>query len=114
MALFFLLKFGFIVASSAYNIFKPILPFQRAWLLKLLAVELHSGDIASSSHRETCRKILGCLFGKSTDDEEGNPDFASSLAMQNEDETTGTRTYRKNKAQIYTLLKLLFWFLINI
>lgn len=36
---------------------------QRAWLLKLLAVELHAGDIGSSNHRDACQTILSNLFG---------------------------------------------------
>ncbi|KAK9666246.1 hypothetical protein RND81_14G171000 [Saponaria officinalis] len=71
---------------------------ERAWLLKLLAVELHSGDMASSSHREACRKILACLFGKATDNVEGDQDIATSFALQNGDESAGTRTISKNKA----------------
>ncbi|XP_022635214.1 nuclear pore complex protein NUP205 isoform X1 [Vigna radiata var. radiata] len=35
---------------------------QRAWLLKLLAVELHAGDVSSSNHREACQTILSYLF----------------------------------------------------
>ncbi|CAA2964556.1 nuclear pore complex NUP205 [Olea europaea subsp. europaea] len=38
---------------------------QRAWLLKLLAVELHSADVTSALHRETCQSILAQLFGQS-------------------------------------------------
>ncbi|KAK6945090.1 Nucleoporin Nup186/Nup192/Nup205, partial [Dillenia turbinata] len=36
---------------------------QRAWLLKLLAVELHAGDMTSSTHRESCQSILIHIFG---------------------------------------------------
>lgn len=39
---------------------------QRAWLLKLLAVELHAGDVSSSNHREACQTILSNLFGQGT------------------------------------------------
>ncbi|KAI5422640.1 hypothetical protein KIW84_045898 [Lathyrus oleraceus] len=39
---------------------------QRAWLLKLLAVELHAGDIGSSNHRDACQTILSNLFGQGT------------------------------------------------
>jgi hypothetical protein len=39
---------------------------QRAWLLKLLAVELHAGDVSSSNHRDTCQTILSNLFGQGT------------------------------------------------
>ncbi|PNY03763.1 nuclear pore complex protein Nup205-like protein [Trifolium pratense] len=39
---------------------------QRAWLLKLLAVELHAGDVSSSNHRDTCQTILSNIFGQGT------------------------------------------------
>ncbi|XP_020088373.1 nuclear pore complex protein NUP205 isoform X2 [Ananas comosus] len=35
---------------------------QRAWLLKLLALELHLADMASSTHWETCLAILSHTF----------------------------------------------------
>lgn len=37
---------------------------QRSWLLKLLAVELHTADTTNSVHRETCQSILAELFGE--------------------------------------------------
>ncbi|XP_042036808.1 nuclear pore complex protein NUP205-like isoform X1 [Salvia splendens] len=37
---------------------------QRAWLLKLLAVELHSADILDRNHHEACQSILTELFGQ--------------------------------------------------
>lgn len=37
---------------------------QRAWLLKLLAVELHSADIIDRNHQEACQSILTELFGQ--------------------------------------------------
>lgn len=58
---------------------------QRAWLLKLLTVELHSGDMTNSSHRETCHKILAYLFAQDVNNLEGDQD-------------TGTRTINKSKA----------------
>ncbi|BBN13132.1 nuclear pore complex protein Nup205 [Marchantia polymorpha subsp. ruderalis] len=35
---------------------------QRAWLLKLLALELHVSDIDIVSHRDSCRRLLAHLF----------------------------------------------------
>ncbi|XP_047969784.1 nuclear pore complex protein NUP205 isoform X2 [Salvia hispanica] len=37
---------------------------QRAWLLKLLSVELHSADILDRNHHEACQSILTELFGQ--------------------------------------------------
>lgn len=36
---------------------------QRAWLLKLLAIELHVGDMSSSNHRDASQSILAHLLG---------------------------------------------------
>ncbi|XAR66900.1 hypothetical protein NMG60_11013275 [Bertholletia excelsa] len=68
---------------------------QRAWLLKLLAVELHAGDVTISSHREACQSILAHLFG--VDMIECGTDF-NSFILQNSAENTGTRTMSKSKA----------------
>ncbi|KMZ59250.1 hypothetical protein ZOSMA_6G01850 [Zostera marina] len=35
---------------------------QRAWLLKLLAFELHVADMSASTHRDTCLAILSKIF----------------------------------------------------
>ncbi|PIA65680.1 hypothetical protein AQUCO_00100883v1 [Aquilegia coerulea] len=37
---------------------------QRAWLLKLLALELHAGDVTISTHREACLNILAQIFNR--------------------------------------------------
>ncbi|PWA94300.1 Nucleoporin Nup186/Nup192/Nup205 [Artemisia annua] len=37
---------------------------QRAWLLKLLALELHVGNVTLSNHREVCHSIVAHLFGQ--------------------------------------------------
>ncbi|GKE85269.1 hypothetical protein Tco_1559011, partial [Tanacetum coccineum] len=34
----------------------------RAWLLKLLALELHVGIVTLSNHREVCHSIVAHLF----------------------------------------------------
>lgn len=71
---------------------------QRAWLLKLLAVELHYGDLKNVNHRETVRKTLACLYGLDLGELEGDQDTASAFALQSGDNHSGTRTIRKNKA----------------
>lgn len=35
---------------------------QRAWLLKLVALELHLGDMDVVVHRDSCRRLLSRLF----------------------------------------------------
>ncbi|KAI4335735.1 hypothetical protein L6164_014349 [Bauhinia variegata] len=63
---------------------------QRAWLLKLLAVELHAGDVSSSNHREACQKILSYLFGQVIDE-------TSSSSLTNSAENALMRTVSKSK-----------------
>ncbi|GJZ33567.1 hypothetical protein Tco_0579003 [Tanacetum coccineum] len=36
----------------------------RAWLLKLLALELHVGIVTLSNHREVCHNIVAHLFAQ--------------------------------------------------
>ncbi|KAJ6407528.1 hypothetical protein OIU84_010921 [Salix udensis] len=62
---------------------------QRAWLLKLLAVELHSGYVGGPTHREACQTMLAHLFGR--DVIESGSDHVVY------DEHTGTQTTSKNK-----------------
>ncbi|KAL7600679.1 hypothetical protein Lser_V15G24008 [Lactuca serriola] len=45
---------------------------QRAWLLKLLALELHVGNLTTSNHREVCQNIVAHLFGESEYDIDHN------------------------------------------
>ncbi len=42
-----------------HNIFVLL---QRAWLLKLVALELHVGDMDIILHRDSCRHLLNRLF----------------------------------------------------
>lgn len=62
---------------------------QRAWLLKLLAVELHSGYVGGPTHREACQTMLAHLFGR--DVIESGSDHVVY------DEHTGPQTTSKNK-----------------
>ncbi|KAL5547863.1 hypothetical protein UlMin_003094 [Ulmus minor] len=70
---------------------------QRSWLLKLLAIELHSGEMSSSSHRETCQNILAHLFGREIIDIETDHTRLHSLTLQNNVEHAGARTIIKSK-----------------
>lgn len=69
---------------------------QRAWLLKLLAIELHAGYGSSSTHQEACQTILAHLFGQ---DHIEDTDRTLSLpfTVQNITEHAGTRTISKSK-----------------
>lgn len=68
---------------------------QRAWLLKLLALELHVGDMASPTHREACLRILGQLFDQDFRNIGTDPD-ASHTFLTNSDHP-GMETIRKSK-----------------
>jgi hypothetical protein len=72
---------------------------QRAWLLKLLAVELHAGDVSSSNHRDTCQTILSNLFGQGTtgiDEDQAIYPFS----LQDNSENADFRTVSKSKVMI--------------
>ncbi|CAA0815850.1 Nuclear pore complex protein NUP205 [Striga hermonthica] len=62
---------------------------QRAWLLKLLTVELHSADMTDSNHRETCQSIMIELFGQRLT-KDGIDCDASSFILQNEKQIAAT------------------------
>ncbi|MCH81543.1 nuclear pore complex protein Nup205-like, partial [Trifolium medium] len=71
---------------------------QRAWLLKLLAVELHAGDVSSSNHRDTCQTILSNLFGQGTsgtDEDQAIYPFS----LQDNSGNADFRTVSKSKAE---------------
>ncbi|KAL3747686.1 hypothetical protein ACJRO7_016483 [Eucalyptus globulus] len=74
---------------------------QRAWLLKLLALELHAADMDSTNHREVCQRILAHLFGQQATDLGGD----HIIAHQNDAEHIGTSAVDKNK--VLELLEVL-------
>ncbi|GAB2300342.1 hypothetical protein Dimus_034380 [Dionaea muscipula] len=70
---------------------------QRAWLLKLLAVELHVGDVKSSGHKEVNRSILADMFGRDGVHLEPDQNVADTAAFLNDSENTGIGTISKSK-----------------
>lgn len=69
---------------------------QRAWLLKLLAVELHAGDVRSSNHREACQTILSYLFAHGLNDIGGGQAMPPFL-LHDTSENAAIRTVSKSK-----------------
>ncbi|CAN0838668.1 Nuclear pore complex protein NUP205 [Linum grandiflorum] len=69
---------------------------QRAWLLKLIAIELHSGYQDFPSHREACQSILSHIFGGDMI-EMGSDPIPSDLLLQNGIEHGGSQTMSKSK-----------------
>ncbi|KAK9269394.1 hypothetical protein L1049_001167 [Liquidambar formosana] len=70
---------------------------QRAWLLKLLAMELHAGDMSSSTHRETCQSILAHIFGQDIIEFGIDHSITHSFPLLHSAENAGTRTISKSK-----------------
>lgn len=70
---------------------------QRAWLLKLLAIELHAGDMSSSSHREACQSILAHLFGGEIVGIGADNAMSHSLSLVTSADAAGMRTISKSK-----------------
>src|ERR1044072_1757283 len=79
---------------------------QRAWLLKLLAFELHAGDVSSSNHRESCQTILSHIFGQGITDI-GGSEAISPFSRQAASENAAIRTVSKSK--VLTVIK---WFMV--
>ncbi|XVF88378.1 hypothetical protein PTKIN_Ptkin19aG0046000 [Pterospermum kingtungense] len=69
---------------------------QRAWLLKLLAIELHAAYVSAPHHREACQSILAHLFGQDVA-ETGTDIISQSLILQNSNEHAATRTISRTK-----------------
>ncbi|MED6124108.1 hypothetical protein PIB30_056009 [Stylosanthes scabra] len=72
---------------------------QRAWLLKLLAVELHTGEVSSSKHREACQTILSHFFGQGIA-EAGGHQTMSPFPFEDTSETV-------SKSQVLELLEVI-------
>lgn len=84
---------------------------QRAWILKLLAVELHAGDVSSSKHREACQTILSHLYGQGIT-EIGGGQAISQFSLQAASENAAIRTVSKSKVLIvikWCMVPLLLW-----
>ncbi|KAL0346579.1 UNVERIFIED_CONTAM: Nuclear pore complex protein [Sesamum calycinum] len=77
---------------------------QRAWLLKLLAVVLHSADMIDSNHREACQSILNELFGQRLT-EFGTHYGASPFIRQSDEKNTATGAI--NKIKVLELLEVI-------
>lgn len=54
---------------------------QRAWLLKLLALELHLADMASTAHKETCLAILSRIYVQSNVENYSGPNLSDTSAI---------------------------------
>ncbi|KAL3825107.1 hypothetical protein ACJIZ3_021136 [Penstemon smallii] len=68
---------------------------QRAWLLKLLAVELHTADMVDSVHSEACQSILAELFCERQT--EYGIDHIASYIPQNDTRIASTGSIVKSK-----------------
>ncbi|XXG47855.1 hypothetical protein AAC387_Pa02g2424 [Persea americana] len=68
---------------------------QRAWLLKLLALELHAGDMALPAHREACLSILAQIYVRGA--REICTDQDVSFTFQTNADDLGIRNIKKSK-----------------
>ncbi|KAK4487351.1 hypothetical protein RD792_006029 [Penstemon davidsonii] len=68
---------------------------ERAWLLKLLAVELHTADMVDSVHSEACQSILAELFCERQT--EYGIDHIASYIPQNDTRIASTGSIVKSK-----------------
>lgn len=70
---------------------------QRAWLLKLLAIELHAGDMSSGLHRDACQSILTCVFGCDAAEFGADGITSHSSPFQHSPQNAGIKTISKSK-----------------
>ncbi|XP_077210823.1 nuclear pore complex protein (DUF3414) isoform X2 [Tasmannia lanceolata] len=68
---------------------------QRAWLLKLLALELHACDMAAPKHREACLSILGHIYVRQIIEIGTDPEL--SFTFQTNSDHSGIESIRKSK-----------------
>ncbi|XP_004515149.1 nuclear pore complex protein NUP205 isoform X2 [Cicer arietinum] len=77
---------------------------QRAWLLKLLAVELHAGDVSNPHHRDACQTILSNLFGQGTTGIDGG----QAIYPLSHPDTFGNADFRSfSKSKVLELLDII-------
>jgi hypothetical protein len=78
-----------------FIVLKPwFLYFQRAWLLKMLALALHLSDISSSVYREACVAILYHTFGQCADN------LQSTSLFHSRDASTGISNGSANRNKV--------------
>ncbi|ESQ37635.1 hypothetical protein EUTSA_v10002339mg [Eutrema salsugineum] len=78
---------------------------QRAWLLKLLGIALHTGSGSSSAHLEACQSILSHLFGREVTEAGSERSFSSTYPLQDGLDYAGTSSISKSK--VLALLEIL-------
>ncbi|KAF6151180.1 hypothetical protein GIB67_037388 [Kingdonia uniflora] len=83
---------------------------QRAWLLKLLALELHTGDMTSPTHREMCQNTLSQIFVCDMGESELDLRTSNPLFLRNDADYAEVRSITKTKV-IKRVLELLDVFL---
>ena len=57
---------------------------QRAWFLKLLALELHVADMATPTHRDACLMILSHTIGPLSSEMYSGPGSSQSLLVDSQ------------------------------
>lgn len=71
-------------------------------MLKLLTVELHSGDITDRNHREACESILTELFGQ-TRAECGIDQDGSNYILHNDTQIGANGPISKSKVMCFIM-----------
>lgn len=85
---------------------------QRAWLLKLLAVGLHAGDMTNTNYRETCQSILAHMFGQHSNEYSLDHSMSQSIS-HNHSEGAGNRTVTRSKVILLIIDPLLLIYMVR-
>lgn len=75
---------------------------QRAWLLKLLAIGLHAGDVTNTNYRETCQSILAHMFGQQSTEYSLDHNLSPSIS-RNHSEGAGNRPVTRSKVMLLVI-----------
>ncbi|OVA00429.1 Nucleoporin Nup186/Nup192/Nup205 [Macleaya cordata] len=70
---------------------------QRAWLLKLLALELHAGDMTASVQREACLSILAHMFAQNISEFGSDLNISNPSSFQTNGDHPGIKAINKSK-----------------
>ncbi|KAF6157204.1 hypothetical protein GIB67_041665 [Kingdonia uniflora] len=70
---------------------------RRAWLLKLLALELQTGDMTSPTHREMCQNMLSQIFVCDMGESELDLCTSNPLFLRNDADYAEVRSITKTK-----------------
>ncbi|KAL4195214.1 hypothetical protein AMTRI_Chr05g72240 [Amborella trichopoda] len=78
---------------------------QRAWLLKLLALEMHMGDDSIPTHRELCLSLLNHLFIRDTRDSDAVGSLLPITSQRHTENVVSTSNFNSKVLEILDVIQ---------